>query len=492
MIALILMDTFCERFGMTDVGVASEAGMVVGFNEKSIRTWRSDFYKNGGEFSESRKGKHSRPYVLDDEECKGKALSWLHEHAYAKGEPVMTSARFAQWVNSDLLPYSHLPPGFPQEITPRTASKWLHALGFRPTPYHKGVYVDGHERQDVIEYRKMYLRKLAILESTHRPPPPCIDGIVQENIGNPTAQRQLILLYHDESCFHGNEGPSWHWAEEGKLAIRPKSAGRGIMVSDFITEHDGFLALTDEEQLRYPSIPKFARRVLFRYGSQSKGYWNCEKFLIQVQTAVQIAEKKYPTQNFTLVFIFDQSSGHTAYPEDALNAHRMNVSDGGKQPKRRDTVWNGRAQSMTTASGQPKGLRTVLEERNVNTTGMNKADMVKALADMHGFKVLKTRVEELISKLGHKCIFLPKYHCELNPIERVWGQAKRYTRTNCDYSFTGLDKTINPALDSVSVSLIRKYYRRVREYHRAYREGKSGGLEVESAVKLFVPETESV
>ena len=42
MIALILMDTFCERFGMTDVGAASEAGIVVGFNEKSIRTWRND------------------------------------------------------------------------------------------------------------------------------------------------------------------------------------------------------------------------------------------------------------------------------------------------------------------------------------------------------------------------------------------------------------------------------------------------------------------
>ena len=65
--------------------------------EKSVRTWRN---KNGGEFSESCKGKHVRPYVLQDEECKGKALSWLHEHAYAKGEPVLTSARFAQWVNS--------------------------------------------------------------------------------------------------------------------------------------------------------------------------------------------------------------------------------------------------------------------------------------------------------------------------------------------------------------------------------------------------------
>ena len=56
MISLILMDTFRERFGLTDVSVASEAGMVVGFNEKSIRTWRNDFYENHGDFSESNKG----------------------------------------------------------------------------------------------------------------------------------------------------------------------------------------------------------------------------------------------------------------------------------------------------------------------------------------------------------------------------------------------------------------------------------------------------
>ena len=61
---------------MTDVGAASEVGMVVGFNEKSVCTWKNDFC-NEGEFSESHKGKHSRPYVLDDEEYEGKALSWL-------------------------------------------------------------------------------------------------------------------------------------------------------------------------------------------------------------------------------------------------------------------------------------------------------------------------------------------------------------------------------------------------------------------------------
>ena len=44
--------------------------------------------------------------------------------------------------------------------------------------------------------------------------------------------------------------------------------------------------------------------------------------------------------------------------------------------------------------------------------------------------------------------FILKFHCELNPIERVWGQSKKYTRANCDYSFKGLEETVRPALES--------------------------------------------
>ena len=32
------------------------------------------------------------------------------------------------------------------------------------------------------------------------------------------------------------------------------------------------------------------------------------------------------------MFLFDQSSGHCVHADDALVAHRMNVSDGGKLP----------------------------------------------------------------------------------------------------------------------------------------------------------------
>jgi hypothetical protein len=39
------------------------------------------------------------------------------------------------------------------------------------------------------------------------------------------------------------------------------------------------------------------------------------------------------------------------------------------------------------------------------------------------FIAQKGAVEELIKNAGHKCIFFPKFHCELNFIERYWGSV---------------------------------------------------------------------
>ena len=50
---------------------------------------------------------------------------------------------------------------------------------------------------------------------------------------------------------------------------------------------------------------------------------------------------------------------------------------------------------------------------------------------------------------------LPKYHCEFNPIERVWAQAKQYTKAHCKYSIVSLQKTITPALESASLKSIQ-------------------------------------
>lgn len=75
------------------------------------------------------------------------------------------------------------------------------------------------------------------------------------------------------------------------------------------------------------------------------------------------------------VFIFDCSSAHEAFADDALMAHKMNKSPGGVQPKMHDTIIpaTGQLQSMVfpdntheksadgvSLAGKPKGMERVL------------------------------------------------------------------------------------------------------------------------------------
>ncbi len=88
-------------------------------------------------------------------------------------------------------------------------------------------------------------------------------------------------------------------------------------------------------------------------------------------------EQKYPhCQGF---FIFDNAPSHMKRPDDALNVHSMNVRDGGKQPFMRDTMWNGTVQRMVTDDGIQKGLKTVLQERGVDISGMNASKLKEKL-----------------------------------------------------------------------------------------------------------------
>ena len=163
----------------------------------------------------------------------------------------------------------------------------------------------------------------------------------------------------------------------------------------------------------------------------------------------------------------------------------MNVKPGGCQPKMRDTVNDGVTQRMVFDDGTPKGMHQVLIERHINIKGMCTADMQRILNEMRDFKYEKTKVEKCILGRKHRVLFIPKFHRELNPIEWCWGTAKHYTRQHCDYTFPGLEKTIIPALDSISVDLIRKYFRKTKEIMRAYREGHTPDCELEAALKEY-------
>ena len=102
-----------------------------------------------------------------------------------------------------------------------------------------------------------------------------------------------------------------------------------------------------------------------------------------------------------------------------------------------------------------------------------------------GFEKVSSKkgIESLLLRYNYKGFFIPKFHCELNPIERVWAHSKKYTRAHCDYSFNGLEGTVTPALNSVTLDLIRKFFRKMRDYMTAYREGLVAGPELERLSK---------
>ena len=177
----------------------------------------------------------------------------------------MTVIDFCKWVNKSLLPNSTIEPGFPRKIAVETARKWLHQLGFEVLTVRKGIFIDGHEREDVVLYRKEFLRRMVKIGFLHftNAPTQTFAMAIPDDIEPPTLERRekTVVFFHDESTFQSNEGQSLQWGLKGSKMMKPKSKGAGIMVSDFIDEHSGFLSLTDEEyeraKIMNPSAKKY-------------------------------------------------------------------------------------------------------------------------------------------------------------------------------------------------------------------------------------------
>ena len=118
--------------------------------------------------------------------------------------------------------------------------------------------------------------------------------------------------------------------------------------------------------------------------------------MAQVARTIDIFERVHPSA--TGLFLFDNAPSHRKIHDNALNADRMNVGPGGKQLKMRDIVWDGGVQKLLDNCGTPRGMRAVLEERGVDTTGMKAKEMRDALKHFPDFKEQKTILEEYIEQ----------------------------------------------------------------------------------------------
>ena len=94
------------------------------------------------------------------------------------------------------------------------------------------------------------------------------------------------------------------------------------------------------------STAKTGKTIL---GLSHNGWWTNEMVLAQLDNAIKIFEVTHPGK--IAVFQFDNSTGHNAFANDALLAHKMNATPGGKQPLMRPGHFNGKEQKMIFQKG---------------------------------------------------------------------------------------------------------------------------------------------
>ena len=141
----------------------------------------------------------------------------------------------------------------------------------------------------------------------------------------------------------------------------------------------------------------------------------------------------------------------------------------------RDIVWGGKTQKLVQDDGTRNGAELILHERGINTSRLKLEQMQIILANHYDFKDEVSSLEIMLTSKGHTAMFLPKFHCELIGIERVWGHSKRIARVYCDYTFALLRQNMPYSFDSISAETIKHYIERSRNYMFAYLGGNKPG-----------------
>ena len=165
---------------------------------------------------ECRGGSKNARSLLKDEAARQTALSWLSEQEVGS----ITPQKFMEALNGVILPSLGIATKKP--LCERTARRWLVKLGWQRTRVKKGVYMDGHERPDVVKYREeIFLPAMKQFERRMIRYEPKGEELVRIDPVLEPGERVLIPEFHDESCFQQNDHQSSLWYESPKIFFNP-------------------------------------------------------------------------------------------------------------------------------------------------------------------------------------------------------------------------------------------------------------------------------
>ena len=320
-------------------------------------------------------------------------------------------------------------------------------------------------------------------------------------------EAKVVLLTHDESFFEAHDGKRFVWLESEKNLLRPKGSGRTLMVSQFLCQFHGAMAITVTEKLleKFPNLSgvpgdKIESLRIIKPGKNADGYWTNKDLIEQVRVTQTLFEILHP--GCVALFSFDNSQNHKAMAPDALVTNRLNISDGGSNVMHTRKGWfekdgliveqemqfEGNGKHSVNGRIQ-KGIKRILQERGLcPERGLTLDAARELLRTQPDFVSQKMWLQETVESSGSAMILYPKFHPEFNWIEMYWGETKSYCRKHCNYSFQDLICTLPVALGSVSLTTMKRFARKSFRYMDAYREKNGQYLtikQVEHVVRKY-------
>ena len=146
---------------------------------------------------EKRGGEKNARSWLHDEAVQSRTRDWLTSQEMGK----VTLRHLQQALNEVIFPDLNIILKSP--LSERTARWWLIKLGWRQTVVQKGVFMDGHKREDVVKYQnEIFLPAMARFEGS---------DLKQVNPALEDGWKRMIALFHDKCCFHANDEAQSLW-----------------------------------------------------------------------------------------------------------------------------------------------------------------------------------------------------------------------------------------------------------------------------------------
>lgn len=138
----------------------------------TLRKWESDF-REKQKLPISQQGHYQRRFLLLHDDFMQISTQWVKDNSNRKGVANMSGADYQKFVNTEIMPllaatitadYNPFKGlrvtkiqgedgKMKYEICERTAVVWLQKMGFSFRGNTKGIYYDGHDRKDVLDYR---------------------------------------------------------------------------------------------------------------------------------------------------------------------------------------------------------------------------------------------------------------------------------------------------------------------------------------------------